>query len=117
MTTSTTNGNVKIDGVEKTIYTLPTASDSTIGGVYAGDNITIASDGKISSIVAGGDMLKSTYDTNSDGIVTDSDKWGGQLPSYYAKESDLDLKTSINDSNTTSLTETYSINKILSLIS
>lgn len=117
VTTSTTNGNVKIDGVEKTIYALPTASDSIIGGVYAGNNITIASDGKISSVVAGGDMLKSTYDINSDGIVNDSDKLGGQPPSYYAKASDLTLKTSINDNNTISSTETYSINKILSLIS
>lgn len=117
VTTSTTNGNVKIDNLEKTVYTLPIATETVLGGVKAGNNITIGADGTISSVVAGGDMLKSTYDTNSDGIVNDSDKLGGQLPSYYAKESDLDLKTSINDSNTTSLTETYSINKILSLIS
>lgn len=117
VTTSTTNGNIKIDNLEKTVYTLPIATETVLGGVKAGNNITIGADGTISSVVAGGDMLKSTYDTNSDGIVNDSDKLGGQLPSYYAKESDLDLKTSINDSNTTSLTETYSINKILSLIS
>ena len=33
---------------------------------------------------ASGDMLKATYDTNADGIVDDSEKLGGQLPSYYA---------------------------------
>lgn len=31
-----------------------------------------------------GDMLASEYDPNSDGIVKDSDKLGGQLPSHYA---------------------------------
>lgn len=32
-----------------------------------------------------GDMQKATYDTNSNGIVDNSEKLGGQLPSYYAK--------------------------------
>lgn len=30
-----------------------------------------------------GDMLKTTYDADDDGIVDDSEKLGGQLPSYY----------------------------------
>lgn len=30
-----------------------------------------------------GDMLKSTYDTDNDGIVDNAEKLGGQLPSYY----------------------------------
>ena len=30
-----------------------------------------------------GDMLKSTYDADDDGIVDDSEKLGGELPSYY----------------------------------
>lgn len=38
---------------------------------------------------ASGDMLKATYDTNADGVVDDSEKLGGQLPSYYAKASDI----------------------------
>ena len=151
VTTSTTNGNIKIDNIEKTIYTLPIPTETTIGGVKAGNNITINADGTISSVIAGGDMLKSTYDTNSDGIVDDSDKLGGQLPSYYAKESDLTTGlgnkadkvmgatngnlatlnasgnlvdsgkkasdfTSVNDSVITSTTQTYSIDKILTLI-
>ena len=36
-----------------------------------------------------GDMLKSVYDVNDDGVVDDSEKLGGQLPSYYAKASDI----------------------------
>lgn len=38
---------------------------------------------------ASGDMFKATYDTNADGVVDDSEKLGGQLPSYYAKASDI----------------------------
>lgn len=30
-----------------------------------------------------GDMLKSTYDQDGDGIVDDAEKLGGELPSYY----------------------------------
>lgn len=35
---------------------------------------------------SGGDMFKYLYDSNNDGIVNDSDKLGGQLPSYYQKK-------------------------------
>ncbi len=52
---SATNGNIKIDGVETTVYTLPTGSTSTLGGVKSGvsdaagaDNtgkVAIANDG------------------------------------------------------------------------
>ncbi|MEM3373111.1 MAG: hypothetical protein QXF76_02755 [Candidatus Anstonellales archaeon] len=34
-----------------------------------------------------GDMLKSVYDTNNNGIVDDSEKLGGQLPSFYLNRS------------------------------
>lgn len=34
-----------------------------------------------------GDMMKSVYDTNGDGIVDNSEKLGGQLPEYYAPAS------------------------------
>ena len=36
-----------------------------------------------------GDMLKSIYDTDNDGIVDDAAKLGGQLPEYYAKAADV----------------------------
>lgn len=39
---------------------------------------------KISSDFKIGDMLKSVYDKDSNGIVDDSEKLGGQLPEYYA---------------------------------
>ena len=40
----------------------------------------------------GGDMKKSVYDADGDGIVDDAEKLGGQLPSYYAKVADLNNK-------------------------
>ena len=40
-----------------------------------------------------GDMLKSIYDSDSDGIVDDSEKLGGNLPSYYAPAADVVPKT------------------------
>ena len=48
-------------------------------------------------------MFKSVYDTDEDGIVdksADANKLGGQLPSYYAKASDIPTKVSdlTNDS-------------------
>lgn len=36
-----------------------------------------------------GDMMKSTYDTNNNGVVDDAEKLGGQSPEYYAKKSEL----------------------------
>ncbi|MEG2259015.1 MAG: hypothetical protein RSB78_02385, partial [Oscillospiraceae bacterium] len=34
--------------------------------------------------IGAGDMAKAVYDTNGDGVVNDSDKLGGQLPSAFA---------------------------------
>lgn len=45
--------------------------------------------------IGAGDMAKSVYDTNNNGkvdIAEDAEKLGGQLPSYYAKQSDMDNK-------------------------
>jgi hypothetical protein len=42
--------------------------------------------------LAGGDMLKTTYDTNLSGVVDDSEdsqKLGGELPSYYLTSSNI----------------------------
>ena len=36
------------------------------------------------SAAGGGDMMKTVYDQNGDGIVDNAEKLGGQLPSYYA---------------------------------
>lgn len=37
--------------------------------------------------MGGGDMMKASYDINEDGVVDDSEKLGGNLPSFYAEAS------------------------------
>lgn len=45
-----------------------------------------------------GDMTKAIYDTDEDGIVDNASKLGGQLPSYYAKASDIPtVPTKVSD--------------------
>ena len=48
----------------------------------------------------GGDMLKSVYDIDGDGVVDDAEKFGGQLPEYYAKAADLDGKANSSHTHT-----------------
>ena len=40
VTTSTTNGNILVNSTETKVYTLPTSSDTVLGGVKIGTNIT-----------------------------------------------------------------------------
>lgn len=126
---SETNGNIKVDGVEMSVYELPIATASTVGGVKVGSGLKVLVDGTLSVEVvdnltssdtdkalsaaqgkalneainkinteigemAQGDMLKSTYDTDGDGVVDNAAKLGGQAPSYYAKAADMPLKLS-----------------------
>lgn len=46
---STTNGNIKVDGTETTVYTLPTATADALGGVKSGGDITVNADGTMTS--------------------------------------------------------------------
>lgn len=123
------NGNIKVDGVEMSVYELPIATASTVGGIKVGSGLKVLADGTLSVEVvdnltssdtdkalsaaqgkalneainkinteigemAQGDMLKSTYDTDGDGVVDNAAKLGGQAPSYYAKAADMPLKLS-----------------------
>lgn len=123
------NGNIKVDGVEMSVYELPIATASTVGGVKVGSGLKVLVDGTLSVEVvdnltssdtdkalsaaqgkalneainkinteigemAQGDMLKSTYDTDGDGVIDNAAKLGGQAPSYYAKAEDIPLKLS-----------------------
>lgn len=45
---SETNGNIKVDGVEMSVYELPKATADTLGGVKKGNGLNIDSDGTLS---------------------------------------------------------------------
>ena len=58
-----------------------------------------------------GDMLKSVYDTNNDGVVNDSDKLGGVAASGYAKEiSGLTAKATLADSDALTIADSEASN-------
>lgn len=60
------------------ISTLPIATNSVLGGVKVGAGLNVATDGTISAQGTGnGDMLKSVYDTNDNGIVDNAEKVNG----------------------------------------
>lgn len=58
-----------------------------------------------------GDMLKSTYDTDDDGVVDDSEKLGGYAPSHYAT---LDSNSKVEAVQTTAYMVDISTNTTLS---
>ena len=47
------NGNIKVDGVEMTVYTLPTATTTQVGGVKVGAGLAVSSDGTLSATGGG----------------------------------------------------------------
>lgn len=47
------NGNIKVDGVEMTVYALPTATTTQVGGVKVGAGLTVSSDGTLSATGGG----------------------------------------------------------------
>ncbi len=67
-------------------------------GKVLDEKIKALSDGM--SDLGYGDMLKSAYDTNGDGVVDNAEKLGGQTPDYYAKATDVPAAVSqlTNDS-------------------
>ena len=66
---SNINGNIKINGSESTVYELPIATTTRLGGVKIGNGISVASDGTISS---NGTTYTFTSGTDGSFIVTPS---------------------------------------------
>lgn len=90
------------EGANKTIINNTLTSTSTTEALSAAQGKVL--DEKIAAIntnmedLGAGDMLKSVYDTNSNGIVDNAEKLGGNLPSYYAKASDIPtVPTNVSD--------------------
>ncbi len=52
-------------------------------------------DGLVSD-AGGGDMLRTVYDQDNNGVVDNAEKLGGQLPSYYATKAEVDAKASMS---------------------
>jgi len=65
-----------------------------------------------------GDMLKSTYDTNNDGIVENADKLDGQHGSYYANQNAYSSITDGTNSASAGITtDTFKIRSANSILS
>ena len=101
---------------------LYTVSGGTTGQVLSKNSNTDYDCVWISS-TGSGDMVKSVYDTGNNGVVDNSERLNGQLPSFYATSGNLNTHTgditvhrSINDSATT-ITNLWSADKINSSIS
>lgn len=86
---------------------------SNIVTILGSDDTTIPTSKAVAdaiSFAGGGDMLKSSYDTTNTGNKVDtsinSEKLGGNLPSYYAADSDLDNHTGDSTIHVTSAEKT-----------
>ena len=93
----TTAEKTKLSGIEtganKTVINNTVTSTSTTEALAAAQGKALSD--RIDAInnnmenLGAGDMMKSKYDINNNGVVDDAEKLGGQLPSYYAKASDI----------------------------
>lgn len=59
-------------------------------------------DGLVSD-AGGGDMLRTVYDQDNNGVVDNAEKLGGQLPSYYATKAEVDAKASMSHASPDSI--------------
>ncbi len=91
-TTPTSYATGITDSIINDWYINPTTSNvyrCTVGGNAATAKWVYSHNQKGADGLGTGDMLKSVYDTNDNGKVDDADKLGGELPTYYAKATDI----------------------------
>ncbi len=73
-------------------------TDGQVLVYHSGSGVwTAGSSGGTGSGSGGGDMYKSVYDQDNDGIVDNSEKLGGQLPSYYSISGHTHTESQITD--------------------
>lgn len=97
----TSDEKLKLQGIEsganKTVINNTLTSTSTSEALAANqgkvlnDKITALS--QTIGDAGYGDMLKTTYDSNGNGVVDNAEKLGGNLPSYYAAKTDIPTVT------------------------
>lgn len=93
-------------GVSPTVSVSKTGKVTTITITDAtGPHTATINDGADGS--GAGDMVRATYDVNENGIVDDAERLGGQLPSYYAKASDLTAKADSASLATVAMSGSY----------
>jgi hypothetical protein len=129
VTDSTTNGYIIVDGNQLQVYDDSSLQNALNGKANKIDLASVAMSGNyndLSNIPSiptktsdltndngftsnQGDMQKSTYDTDNSGIVDDSEKLGGQSPTYYAKATEIDI-------NNYTTTPTFDANGILTQV-
>jgi len=80
------NGNATIHDV-KTFTEFPLLPTTTVSTNYQAIPKKYVDDAIAALSI--GNMFKGTYDANDNGIVDNSERLGNQLPSYYAKMSDI----------------------------
>lgn len=85
---SSVNGKIKIDGIEMTVYTLPIASDTELGGIKVGAGLTINASGILSTTGGG---------------IADSVDWTGVI-GRPTKLSEFENDPAFIDKNVTGLT-------------
>jgi len=97
----------KLAGIEeeanKTVVVDSLASTDAASALSANQGKVL--DGKIQAVsdslggLGYGDMLKSAYDADGDGVVDNAAQLGGQAPSYYAAAADVPTKVSDIDND------------------
>lgn len=86
---SETNGNIKVDGVEMTVYTLPMATDTTLGGVKIGAGFKISADGAIIRDIAYYTGIRQVVDADAGTMETDNEVFTRVLAGVTPNEGDV----------------------------
>lgn len=107
---SDTNGNVKVDGSEVEVYTLPTMTDSVIGGAKV-DNATVqvSADGVLSV-----KAVDSTIVTGLDQKINDAVSDGVDTAKQYTDDTAVAKSAVVTSTTIADTSETASVEKVVS---
>ena len=86
---SETNGNIKVDGVEMTVYSLPMATSNTLGGVKIGAGFKISSDGTLIREIAYYTGIRQVVDEDTNTMETDNEVFTRVLTGITPSDGDV----------------------------